>query len=621
MLIEGITVLEDPHGDMTLADIRTTTSWRTLGGRTLAAGYTTSVWWKRIDLYSEHASEAVLSVMPPLLDDVRFFVPQEIARTPVGEQIDDMLMVQQGDRHPPSNRDLKTRAFNTVLAMPEAGRYTVLLRIETSSSMIVETKLDSVSNTLHRSHIDTLVIGISGGAIALMVLIAGGMCAVHRDRRYVYIALLGVTALIYMIAAQGFLPMFATWPASFVNSFSNAVAFAYLGGHALLSRELLQVKLFSPLAALGLSALAWLGFGFALASLAGYFNLVVSYALALAMLIPLMLAGYLLDFTLRNRRFDVGANLITLFAFSIMAIGHLPLIPALIGLFPAQIAFFTLAQSSTLVGLLILLPALIIQTTKARNQLAQLEARVKQVDRHMLMQQRTHEMQREWLSIVTHEIKTPLAIIDSARQSLDRIIQKHGVPDCRERLERIQRAVSRIDGLVGQMLEQRAREIRHSRIETRTVALESYLQDVLPMLTPSGLERVQIKVPPDLVLQVDPALLHICLANLLTNAVVHGESQAKIIIRGRRRAGSVEIEVESRGRPINGDNRKQLFDRFSSPSGRGHGIGLWACRSIALAHGGDISHIALPDGNNFVLTFPDLLPEPKAIILHKEQAT
>lgn len=119
-VIEGVTVLQANTGNMTLDAAIGSASWQPIAGASLSAGYTRSAWWMRLDLRSESAGKTVLNVLRPVLDDVRFYITQAIAGTLRGELVGTMLMIQQGDRHPPHNRSLHSRAFNVILDWPGA---------------------------------------------------------------------------------------------------------------------------------------------------------------------------------------------------------------------------------------------------------------------------------------------------------------------------------------------------------------------------------------------------------------------------------------------------------------------------------------------------------------------
>ncbi|MEN9314663.1 MAG: hypothetical protein RIS35_1056 [Pseudomonadota bacterium] len=110
---------------------------------------------------------------------------------------------------------------------------------------------------------------------------------------------------------------------------------------------------------------------------------------------------------------------------------------------------------------------------------------------------------------------------------------------------------------------------------------------------------------------LDVDLLGIALNNLLHNALRHGDLGAPILVDARQHGPMLEIGVESGGHPIPPGMHADLFARSPVTAGaRSVGIGLWACRTIAQAHGGDASLKPRPVGNRFVLSIPQPLRPP-----------
>jgi signal transduction histidine kinase len=119
----------------------------------------------------------------------------------------------------------------------------------------------------------------------------------------------------------------------------------------------------------------------------------------------------------------------------------------------------------------------------------------------------------------------------------------------------------------------------------------------------------------------DPDRLRQAISNLLFNAVHHGAKEEPVSLTLRGGGEMVRISVHNLGEPIPGDALGILFDpmvRMAStakdrPQGS-IGLGLYICREVARAHGGDI-HIAssLQEGTTFTLEIPRVCP-PEATV-------
>lgn len=113
----------------------------------------------------------------------------------------------------------------------------------------------------------------------------------------------------------------------------------------------------------------------------------------------------------------------------------------------------------------------------------------------------------------------------------------------------------------------------------------------------------------------DRLMLRRALSNLLSNAIRHtarGQT-VRIAVSPAPTPGRLRIAVDNPGEPISPELRERLFDRFyrADPARRhpgaaseGAGLGLAISRSIARAHGGELSVTATDDGNRFELTLP-----------------
>jgi two-component system sensor histidine kinase KdpD len=182
---------------------------------------------------------------------------------------------------------------------------------------------------------------------------------------------------------------------------------------------------------------------------------------------------------------------------------------------------------------------------------------------------RTEELRSSLLSAVSHDLRTPLAVITGAATSL-----------------RDARAWVPVSELCGSAL-------------TR-------LADVL------GPCAVELDVPDDLLVSVDPVLFEQVLINLIENAVKHGAPP--IAIAARRHGPQVEISVADAGAGIDPALGPRLFEKFfQAPGARkgGVGLGLAVCRGVVTAHGGTIAvERAGGGGARFVVRLPTPTPPP-----------
>jgi two-component system sensor histidine kinase KdpD len=221
------------------------------------------------------------------------------------------------------------------------------------------------------------------------------------------------------------------------------------------------------------------------------------------------------------------------------------------------------------------------------------------------------------LASISHDLRTPLAVIAGAASTLAR----HGVtldPSDRQSLaESIEAQAQEMSGLISNVLD--LMRLESGRIELRcdTHSVEDLVGAALHRLEPRLQDHpVAIDLPDDLpAVSVDAVLVSQVLSNLLDNAVKYTPTGTPIRIAAVADAPMVRVVVEDDGPGLPPGDSRLLFDKFQR--GReesavvGAGLGLAICRAIVSAHGGEI--LAVPGahgGARFEFTLP--VAEPVA---------
>ncbi|HET7828585.1 MAG TPA: ATP-binding protein [Candidatus Limnocylindrales bacterium] len=203
------------------------------------------------------------------------------------------------------------------------------------------------------------------------------------------------------------------------------------------------------------------------------------------------------------------------------------------------------------------------------------------------------ELRTSFLAAVSHELRTPLALIGGYVDSLlglelDPATQRRSV-------ERIGQAAARLNLLVDELLdltrlEHASMGLRRSRVDLASL-LAAFTRDLGES---PGMPAVHVAVPSDLPLvDADSVRIGHVLANLVDNARKYG-GEGPVTITARRARGMVVVTVTDTGPGIAPDERTLVFDRFyrgrATRDGgpRGSGLGLYVCRRLVEAHGGEI---------------------------------
>ncbi len=104
---------------------------------------------------------------------------------------------------------------------------------------------------------------------------------------------------------------------------------------------------------------------------------------------------------------------------------------------------------------------------------------------------------------------------------------------------------------------------------------------------------------------LDPVHLARAIDNLLDNAVRHAARGGRVVLAAlRSEAGTLLIRVDDDGEGVPESMQGQLFEPFATGRADGTGLGLALAREVALAHGGELRHIALDAGTRFEMELP-----------------
>jgi len=222
---------------------------------------------------------------------------------------------------------------------------------------------------------------------------------------------------------------------------------------------------------------------------------------------------------------------------------------------------------------------------------------------------RTEELRSALLSTVSHDLRTPLAVVTGAATALrdDRALD---APTRRALIDTICDEAERLERLVRNLLDMTRVQAGALEVKREWVPVEEIVGSARARLSGALGDRVvRVELPEGLnLVPVDPLLLEQVLINLLDNALRYTPEGSPIEVRGRSLPGAFELEVADRGPGFASGEGERLFEKFyrgAGSHGRGAGLGLAVCRGIVQAHGGTIA--ALPregGGARFVISLP-----------------
>lgn len=223
-----------------------------------------------------------------------------------------------------------------------------------------------------------------------------------------------------------------------------------------------------------------------------------------------------------------------------------------------------------------------------------------------------------FLSMASHELKTPLTTIKGLSQMLYRLVEQGEKIDLKS-VELLANAARRMEILVNDILNTSLVDAAVFSLHLQAENLSALCHETLAAYSAEMGTSLRLEiVESDLPVNVDRERICQVLLNLLSNARKYSPPRSPVTIRVSRRDQQAVISVTDQGVGIPPEHLEHIFDRFyRSPevdvqtgSSVGVGLGLYIARKIVEQHDGQLSAISTPGkGSTFTIALPLLLPE------------
>jgi two-component system, OmpR family, sensor histidine kinase KdpD len=215
----------------------------------------------------------------------------------------------------------------------------------------------------------------------------------------------------------------------------------------------------------------------------------------------------------------------------------------------------------------------------------------------------TERIRSALLASISHDLRTPLAVITGASSSLAERGEQLTAPERTALAQSIFQQARDMSELVTKVLQMTRLESGAIQLERDWGSLGEIAGSVLRRLRERlATHLVMVEVPEDLPLvRVDASLIEQVLGNLLENAARHTPPRTLVRLRAQASGGEIVVSVEDFGPGLPEGDLERIFDKFH----RGAGLGLAICRAIVRLHGGRIWAERLPGvGSAFRFTLP-----------------
>lgn len=245
----------------------------------------------------------------------------------------------------------------------------------------------------------------------------------------------------------------------------------------------------------------------------------------------------------------------------------------------------------------------------AENLEQEVAQRTTELEQAMVVIEQALTDERQFIAMLSHEVRSPLAVIDTAAQLLSFRLKDDATQLAVA--ERIRRGSTRLSNFFDNCLTQDRIESQHFALQPSPIDVRRMVSWVIESCTQlSNDHAVDLDMAPDLpALYGDEVLLRIALANLLSNAFKYSPAGTTVALRAWRNAGLCCFAVEDFGAGIPQEEAAIIFYKYrrgrAAEGKPGAGLGLALVDRIATLHGGSVRvERREVQGTRFVLAIP-----------------
>ena len=603
--------LDDPTGLLTVDDVLTQQDagirWHTME-HNLNAGYNSPVVWLRFKVPQPTSGNEPVWLLgdPPFLDSVVLY--QEDEATGV------WLAQRSGDHVPARFKP----ALRQHLFKLETGKW-ALLRIQTTSAMQFWGDIFPTSQTLGAQlAANEITMGLYFGATTALLLAIWAAAGIFRTYNLYALAALGTFSAIHVFNVRGYANLWM--PESWTVWSSHAVGIGAFGMAATVAWQIREQLtrdtqyLRTDRALLVLIAINVLGI---VSVPLGFYGTVAWVNLASLVGSDIVAATLCLIAIRKRQRRTQHALLLT--AYLAHLVGSMPTTAVLMGLIHWKLDITSIWQFQTFIFTALIAGAVFVglvlrfrQSEKSKDKAIaslaksehELEDKIEQRTRELSLAQirLKHALeserelrceQRQFFQMISHEFRTPLAVVDSAAAE-QQSFPSSELSTQTDRAKQIRRACRRLSSLVDSCLISERLDSAGFALHVAPANVSAMLEHAAQLVHWSPRHRLHLfmeSAPTEWV--CDETLVRIALSNLVDNAVKHA-SEGEIFVAARKNeAGLLEISVADEGSGMSLEVMSRIFQQFEqgnrTDQNKGFGLGLWVSRRVARLHGGDVS--------------------------------
>lgn len=217
----------------------------------------------------------------------------------------------------------------------------------------------------------------------------------------------------------------------------------------------------------------------------------------------------------------------------------------------------------------------------------------------------------EFISIASHELKTPLTSVKGYVQLLERSIDKGDIPTVKKHLKKAQLQLDKLNELIADLLDISKIESGKLKFNKKYFNLNDLLDSIIEVMHQSNPDFKIIKNGHlDRDIFADEMRIEQVIVNFLTNAIKYAPGTNEVHLNVEAQDDTVRIAVRDFGIGIDADQQHSVFEKFyrveeTAIHFQGLGIGLYISAEIIRRHGGQVGVASeLGEGSEFYFNIP-----------------
>ncbi len=220
----------------------------------------------------------------------------------------------------------------------------------------------------------------------------------------------------------------------------------------------------------------------------------------------------------------------------------------------------------------------------------------------------TFEKQKQFISDASHELKTPLAVIEANSDVLENEIGKN------KWINYIKNETESMNKLINELLLLAKIENVNNLKEHKQLNLSKEVEIILSMFESMAYERqviIKSKINENITMNGNKEDIEHIVSTLTDNAIKHTEAQKEVVVELKKEKSEIVLEVKNMGDPISEEEREKIFERFyridksRNRNEKRYGLGLAIAKSTIEKYNGKIEVFYRDNFTVFKVTIPN----------------